>query len=119
MYIRELFFKTWIHCAFAEIAPIKNARLTLFFIFLGLDPSFLDDDDVREMRMAQAEKVVEPEKLGGSAASIFQSVAALERFATDGKGPSPMKKDNNPSEPKSPDWEWDGIVDEDAHMGWD
>lgn len=69
--------------------------------------------------MAQTEKEVEPKKLGGSAASIFQSIAAVERFATDGKGPSPMKKDSSPSESKSPDWEWDGIVDEDAHMGWD
>ena len=75
MSIRELCGKTWMHCAFSEMPPIKNARLTLFFIFLGLDPSFLDDDDVREMRMAQTEKEVEPKKLGGSAASIFQSIA--------------------------------------------
>ena len=109
--------------AFTGSKPTNSAWLTLLFIVLGdtstnncllLDPFFLDDDE-SEMKMAKKESVVVPEKLD-SAASIFK---AVERSVTDGKGPSPRKKDNDPIESKSSDWEWDGTVDEDAHMGWD
>ena len=66
--------------------------------------------------MAKKESVILPQKLD-SAASIMK---AVERSVTDGKGPSPRKKDNVPSESDSnPDWEWDGTVDEEAHLGWE
>ncbi len=109
--------------AFAGTAPTNSDRLTLLFIVLGkistnncllLDPFFLDDEE-SEIKMEKKESVVLPENLG-SAASIFE---AVERSVTDGKGPSPKKKDNDPIESKSSDWEWDGTVDEDAHLGWD
>jgi hypothetical protein len=56
-------------------------------------------------------------------ASEFSSLLALanerEKAAssTNGKGPT-SKKIDNVQEHKS-DWVWDGIVDEDAHMGLD
>ena len=66
--------------------------------------------------MAKKEAVVMPEKLD-SAASIMK---AVERSVTDGKGPSPREKDVNPNESKSdPYWEWDGTIDEEAHLGWE
>ena len=121
--VSRIVFKIYIPGAFTGTKPTNSARLTLLFIVLGhtstnnsllLDPFFLDDDE-SEMKMAKKESVVVPEKLD-SAASIFK---AVERSVTDGKGPSPRKKDNDPIESKSSDWEWDGTVDEDAHMGWD
>ena len=66
--------------------------------------------------MAKKESaILPPEKLGTSAASIMK---AVERSATDGKGPSPKKIDNCPNKSES-DWEWDGTVDEEAHLGWE
>ena len=40
-----------------------------------------------------------------------------ERFATDGKGPTPKKNDS--AKDSGSDWEWDGTIDEEAHLGWD
>ena len=43
---------------------------------------------------------------------------ASSRSAMDGKGPLP-KQINVVSDNRDGDWEWDGVVDEDAHMGLD
>jgi hypothetical protein len=41
-----------------------------------------------------------------------------KRFVTDGQGPTP-RKDEKKFDDTDSEWEWDGTVDEDAHMGWD
>jgi len=70
---------------------------------MGGDPSFLDDDDENEVKMAKLD-------LGEF------NKKANKQSVTDGKGPTQMQ-DKNMAEKTDPDWEWDGIVDEDAQ--WD
>ncbi len=63
--------------------------------------------------MANKESEILPEKLVSGASPK----KADERFATDGMGPTPRKNDN--PDKSGSDWEWDGTVDEEAHLGWD
>ncbi len=67
--------------------------------------------------MADKEAEILPEKMVPSAA-LMNAVKAAERTATDGKGPTPRKNDI-PADDSGSDWEWDGTIDEEAHLGWD
>lgn len=78
---------------------------------MGGDPFFLsDDDDLEEKEEANEPFMTNRETpMGGP-----DPTAEEERYATDGKGPTP--RDPPKKEAVDEDWEWDGIVDEDAHM---
>lgn len=81
-------------------------------IFSVSDPFFLDDDE-SEVNTATKESAVLPEKLDSG---MFPKID--KRSVTDGKGPSPRTDKKNEHVSDS-DWEWDGTVDEEAHLGWD
>lgn len=82
---------------------------------MGGDPFFLDDKD------DEMEESVEKDEpfsmnletpMGGP-----DPTAEEERYATDGKGPTRSFKEEVPKkEVVEEDWEWDGTIDEDAHM---
>ncbi|VEU37357.1 unnamed protein product [Pseudo-nitzschia multistriata] len=64
-----------------------------------------------------------PEKV--DAAKLFENsqlsellAKASSRSATDGLGPTPSQR-STVSNNNDSDWEWDGTVDEDAHLGLD
>lgn len=82
---------------------------TLFFI------------DVEESQVKMSERKpgtaqgVTPEKLDFGA-SLEEADTNL---ATNGMGPTPVKKNFSYKTDSDPDWEWDGIVDEEAHLGLD
>ena len=53
-----------------------------------------------------------------SSVDTVEAVSGVEeRYATDGKGPTPSKKANKYTDSLA--FEWDGTVDEDAHLGLD
>mmetsp|Transcript_20014 Transcript_20014/g.41230 ORF Transcript_20014/g.41230 Transcript_20014/m.41230 type:complete len:145 (-) Transcript_20014:81-515(-) len=79
---------------------------------MGGDPFFLDDEESK-VKMADKESAILPEK----SVSDASPKKADKRSATDGMGPTPRKNDN-PDKSDSA-WEWDGTVDEEAHLGWD
>ena len=73
---------------------------------IGGDPFFLDD--------AEGTKSPDTPVLSKAHSEFQNHAASGQRFGTDGQGPTPRVA----SEPVSEDeeWEWDGIVDEDAHF---
>jgi hypothetical protein len=101
---------------------------------LGGDPFFLDDyndaeddpaDDNDESSGSEerhdqemAAVAVPSSLLAGlamaSGGGVMDEIGKVEKkwSATDGKGPAPKP----PPPPLPDDWEWDGIVDENAHM---
>jgi len=79
---------------------------------MGGDPFFLDDgDDIFEGKDGLDETFATnlETPMGGK-----DPTGEEERYPTDGKGPTPRDKPKEEFFDK--DWEWDGIVDEDAHM---
>ena len=108
-------------CAILSFFYIYSAELTPSFLFIlttnirmdsFLDPFFLDDEESK-VKMANKESAILPEK----SVSDASPKKADKRSATDGMGPTPRKNDN-PDKSDSA-WEWDGTVDEEAHLGWD
>lgn len=92
---------------------------------LGGDPFFLDDGDVVDVNVnddvsesEEDEEMAVPSSLladmtmasGGGAMDVIGKVEKWS--ATDGKGPKPPRR----PPPRPDDWEWDGIVDENAHL---
>lgn len=80
---------------------------------MGGDPFFLSDDD--------EDVVIKDEKDEPFSSNMETPMSGPDptmeedRFATDGKGPTP--RDPPPkTEVVNEDWEWDGAIDEDAHM---
>jgi hypothetical protein len=74
------------------------------------DPKSSDDEDVDDL-LVSSEIMAKIAMAGGGPTSILNVVE--ERYATDGLGPSPIERE---PEVKDPGWEWDGTVDENAHM---
>mmetsp|Transcript_6883 Transcript_6883/g.16880 ORF Transcript_6883/g.16880 Transcript_6883/m.16880 type:complete len:173 (+) Transcript_6883:104-622(+) len=79
---------------------------------MGGDPFFLDDDHVSDVEIIEKETTSMREKLDPN----MYSAQANKSSATDGNGPTP-RQSKNIVEKSDSDWEWDGIVDEDAHLG--
>jgi len=83
---------------------------------MGGDPFFIDDEE-SQVKMSERKpgtaQGITPEKLDFGA-SLEKADKSL---ATNGMGPTPVKK--NISYKTDSDWEWDGIVDEEAHLGLD
>ncbi|KAI2495504.1 hypothetical protein MHU86_19000 [Fragilaria crotonensis] len=78
----------------------------------GDDDQTLDDQD----EFVDATSVLSPSFL--SAVDTVEAISAVEeRYATDGKGPTPSKKASKFTDSLA--FEWDGTVDEDAHLGLD
>jgi len=85
---------------------------------MGGDPFFMDNEvelDNGKIKDIQNEKEETQD-------SEFSSLLKLANKAssTNGKGPtqvSKVKVDN--VQERGSDWEWDGIVDEEAHLGFD
>jgi hypothetical protein len=76
---------------------------------MGGDPFFMtggDDDDAPDIAEFMA-------KVAMAGSDDTQNVVE-KRFATDGLGPSPKFKE--PLVVDEPGWEWDGTVDENAHL---
>lgn len=98
-------------------------------VFITSDPFFLSDDDegdtIQQVETTEdALKNDESNTLGMS--ELLASMAMMSepnlvsRFGTDGQGPSPKKKDNIMNVmPTTDKWEWDGTVDDDAHLDLD
>ena len=100
---------------------------------IGGDPFFLseeDEDDDSDLSSREDEDEDVLDAMAGLSSQdqiMFMSAAAetSERFATDGLGPSSSRRqtDNFENQKKSDaadeTWEWDGTVDEDAHLDLD
>jgi hypothetical protein len=98
---------------------------------LGGDPFFLSDeldgnnDDTLETPLQDEEEVsssiLSPEFMMAAASVSLHS--PVNRFVLDGKGPSPkVPPPSHGSGTKKDDgdvWEWDGMVDENAHLDLD
>jgi hypothetical protein len=86
---------------------------------MGGDPFFIPvDEEESQVKMSERKpgmaQGITPEKLDFGA-SLEK---ADKRFVTDGMGPTPVRE-KNVSDRADPDWEWDGIVDDEAHLGLD
>jgi len=84
---------------------------------MGGDPFFLDN----EVELNKENKDIQNEKEETQALE-FSSLLALANKAssTNGKGPPQVTKmEVNNVQEHVRDWEWDGIVDEEAHLGFD
>lgn len=66
-----------------------------------------DDNEIDQIPVLSAEFMM--------AAAFLSSNSPADRFVTDGLGPSP-KSQPPKTEDKTDDWEWDGTVDENAHL---
>jgi len=79
---------------------------------MGGDPFFLDDenndDEESEVKMAEKKSLVVPD-FGSFLTDVNKS------SFPDGKGPKPRQEEKK-SDNTGKKWEWDGIVDENAHM---
>ena len=91
---------------------------------MGGDPFFFtppqegDDDQTLDYQdeFVDATSLLSPSFL--SAVDTVEAISAVEeRYATDGKGPTPSKKTSKFTDSLA--FEWDGTVDEDAHLGLD
>lgn len=78
---------------------------------MGGDPFFMDDGEEREAKMAEIESSMVPKEL--QLGTVIEKTDK-ESFPN-GKGPTRIQDDIDSDKP-DPDWEWDGIVDEDAHL---
>lgn len=78
---------------------------------MGGDPFFLEDDDQETVQMDEKRSPVPPQKLDVN--EVLDQ--ARKNTATNGMGPS-KKVDKTAVKQNESDWEWDGIVDEDAHL---
>ena len=78
------------------------------------DPFFLDDEEASTVEIVKGEKESTP--WPGTLDQGTLSVQANKFSATDGNGPTPRKSENT-VENNDSDWEWDGTIDEDAHLG--
>ena len=115
--------------------PMMNSNVEAFeakmveIEAMGGDPFFMiddDEDDGDETRDGEDEEdqiasdiMAKMALVGGSVggvAAILNTVPA-ERRATDGLGPSPQFR--SPKVVQDENWEWDGFVDEDAHLDFD
>jgi hypothetical protein len=82
---------------------------------MGGDPFFLSDGDDDDDQQSSTDTDNDLAMMS-SAAGVPNAVDTLEdRYVTDGKGPMPNTRKE---EPRGDGWEWDGIVDENAHMDW-
>mmetsp|Transcript_21916 Transcript_21916/g.46102 ORF Transcript_21916/g.46102 Transcript_21916/m.46102 type:complete len:111 (-) Transcript_21916:3305-3637(-) len=86
------------------------------------DPFFMDEEEKSEEQVSD-ERVKMAESQDAATLLENSHLGALlakagARSATDGKGPTP-KESNTVAIKEEPDWEWDGTVDEDAHLGFD
>lgn len=82
---------------------------------MGGDPFFLTNDE--EVDVVADENQDEPAfmtNLETPMGGPDPTAEVEERYATDGKGPTPQEPPKR--EVVDKDWEWDGTVDEDAHM---
>jgi hypothetical protein len=89
---------------------------------MGGDPFFLSDDDKNGDAAAEEDdEILEPPSsrlasmgmfAGDGVASVLDTLE--ERYVTDGKGPMPKEPESQ--QQRDDDWEWDGVVIEDAHM---
>jgi len=89
---------------------------------MGGDPFFMDEEEKSEEQVSD-ERVKMAESQDAATLLENSHLGALlakagARSATDGKGPTP-KESNTVAIKEEPDWEWDGTVDEDAHLGFD
>jgi hypothetical protein len=93
--------------------------VALFWFYI--DPFFLTEDENEAIQQVNTVKGSSDEKACITNLDIsslqIASPDVVPRFVTDGHGPSPKSKANE----KSSDdvWEWDGSVDEDAHLDLD
>ena len=80
---------------------------------MGGDPFFLTDEDDE---LEESNEKDEPFSMNLETPMGVgpDPTAEEERYATDGKGPTPQEVPKK--EVMEGDWEWDGTVDEDAHM---
>jgi hypothetical protein len=95
---------------------------------MGGDPFFLSDNDDDDDDDEKSKELDDATASFPSLSSEFMKVAAtispkspVHRFITDGLGPSPKNRPSAPQTEFSNDvaWEWDGVVDEDAHLDID
>ena len=77
---------------------------------MGGDPFFLSDGEDAGAQDETFMTNLETPMGAGNPVAAGQE----ERYATDGKGPTP--RDPRKVEAVDEEWEWDGIVDEDAHL---
>lgn len=93
------------------------------FFFLPMQQEGGDDDNYRQegKGLDDADEFVGTTLLSSSFRSVVDTVESVsfveERYATDGKGPSPSKKPSKVAD--TLEFGWDGIVDEEAHLGLD
>ena len=76
-----------------------------------------DQEETEDGEISKQEPSILPD-----AAHLNAFIAkASSRSVTDGKGPSPKLNipEKSPSDVNDSNWEWDGTVDEDAHLGLD
>jgi hypothetical protein len=83
---------------------------------MGGDPFFLTGDGEEDMTdETEQDMSLPPAFLSNPAAPCFdEPTGEEERYATDGKGPTPKKASIEKSF-----LDWDGTVDENAHLGLD
>jgi hypothetical protein len=88
---------------------------------MGGDSFFLtsDDSELEEVDDTFTSNMATASGGGDDAMSAIGNTVEERYYATDGKGPAPSKYNVQPKE-DGKKWEWDGTVDEDAHMdlGW-
>jgi hypothetical protein len=89
---------------------------------MGGDPFFLtDDEDENDFEQMQNEEDEPAPSLSSEfmmAAAMMTPTSPVNRFVTDGLGPTPRKKEEKVKR-LDDGFEWDGTVDEDAHLGLD
>jgi hypothetical protein len=81
---------------------------------MGGDPFFLEDDENVFDSLSY-----EPNSWTSSSSQRLNPIEFADRirYATDGKGPTPTRYKQKAVE--TYDWEWDGIPDDEAHLGLD
>jgi len=82
---------------------------------MGGDPFFMDEDGEDNNQQVKMPEDQSTPILPGNALLSSLIATASTRTVTDGKGPS-QTGDEKSFEIEDPNWEWDGTVDEDAHL---
>ena len=87
---------------------------------MGGDPFFLDATETTTIHPNSEHDLIPSTK--ASTSSYTSSLESKRRYATDGQGPSPkiLSVKKIPVDDGSQQtWEWDGVVDEEAHLNLD
>lgn len=118
--LKRIMLRTIVNHKHSSEKEIPHSIYSLFTVTLlrcssRADPFFMDEDGEDDNQQVKMPEDQSTPIIQGNALLSSLIATSSSRAVTDGKGPS-QSGDDKSSETEDPNWEWDGTVDEDAHL---